>query len=243
MAFRVTQACPLKGDALIQDEAAQLADLGWRNALAQVEQLRQQLWRTATSSGVAICPDPAAVFRAFDAPFGEVKVVIVGQDPYPNPDVAIGLAFAVPRSTSPLPPTLRNILRELHDDCCPAALTSDALPNPELTGWMRQGVMLLNTSLTCEAFGSLSHAQIGWQEFTAAALQALARRGTPLVAVLWGRHAQSMKTHLAGVACIESAHPSPLSASRGFFGSRPFSAVNAQLVSQGVEPIDWCKTG
>jgi len=243
VASLATQDCPLKGDVLTQGEAAPLADLGWREALAEVEPLRQQLWRTATSSGVAICPEPAAVFRTFDAPFAAVRVVIVGQDPYPNPDFAIGLAFAVPRTTSSLPPTLRNILRELRDDCCPTTSTTDLSTNPELTGWMRQGVMLLNTSLTCEANDSLSHAQIGWQEFTAATLRALAMRGTPLVAVLWGRHAQSMKEHLVGVACIESAHPSPLSAPRGFFGSRPFSAVNAQLVAQGAEPIDWCKTG
>ena len=181
-------------------------------------------------------PPGDAVLRAFRRPIGEVRVLVVGQDPYPTPGHSIGLAFAVERHVRPLPRSLGNIYRELHDDLgIPPAAHGD------LTAWTGQGVLLLNRVLTVRAGASGSHRGIGWEEVTEAAVRALVSRGTPLVGLLWGSDARRMAPLLreGGAGVVESPHPSPLSASRGFFGSRPFSRVNALLEAAGAEPVDW----
>jgi uracil-DNA glycosylase len=161
-------------------------------------------------------------------------VLVVGQDPYPTPGHPIGLSFAVERHVRPLPASLRNIYTELASDL---GVTPPA--HGDLTAWSERGVMLLNRSLTVRPGAPASHAGKGWEDVTACAIAALGQRGGPLVAVLWGRHAQSLKPMLGRVPYVESAHPSPLSAHRGFFGSRPFSRVDELLVAQGGEPMDW----
>jgi uracil-DNA glycosylase len=163
-----------------------------------------------------------------------VRVVIVGQDPYPTPGHAVGLAFSTNRDVRPLPRSLGNIYAELRDDVgIPPAEHGD------LSRWADQGVLLLNTSLTVREGEAGSHRSWPWRDVTGAAIRALAERGGPLVAVLWGREAQWATPLLSGIDLIESAHPSPLSARRGFFGSRPFSRVNGLLVAHGGNPIDW----
>lgn len=179
-------------------------------------------------------PAPEQVFRAFERPLADVRVLIVGQDPYPTPGHAIGLSFAIERSVRPLPPSLRNIYTELTSD-----LSVDTPEHGDLSTWADRGVMLLNRTLTVRPGAPASHAKKGWEPITAAAVAALAARGGPLVSLLWGRQAQTLRPLLAGTTVIESAHPSPLSAHRGFFGSRPFSAINAALVAQGEPEIDW----
>ena len=186
------------------------------------------------TTGVQVLPEPARVFRAFEQPLDEVRVVIVGQDPYPTPGHAVGLAFSVARDVTPLPPSLRNILTEWHND-----LGMPLPPTGDLSDWAQHGVLLLNRSLTVRAGAAGSHANIGWEPVTRQAIAALAERGGPLVAVLWGAHAQTLRPVLADVPTIESVHPSPLSAYRGFFGSRPFSRANALLATQGGSPVDW----
>jgi uracil-DNA glycosylase len=185
-------------------------------------------------AGTAIAPDRRGIFRAFRAPFDGVRVVILGQDPYPTPGHAVGLAFSTNQDVRPLPRSLANIYTELRDDVgIPPAEHGD------LSEWVDQGVLLLNTSLTVREGEAGSHRSWPWKDVTGAALRTLAERGGPLVAVLWGREAQWAAPLLSGVDLIESAHPSPLSARRGFFGSRPFSRANTLLVAQGGEPIDW----
>ena len=159
---------------------------------------------------------------------------IVGQDPYPTPGHAVGLSFSVAPDVRPVPRSLVNIYRELETDL--------GLPTPstgDLTPWADQGVLLLNRVLTVTPGKPASHRGRGWEHVTARAIQALVERGGPLVAILWGRDARGLVPHLPGVACIESPHPSPLSAHAGFFGSRPFSRANELLVSQGADPVDW----
>ena len=185
-------------------------------------------------SGNAIAPASAEIFRAFRQPLDTIRVVIVGQDPYPTPGHAVGLAFSTARDVRPIPRSLANIYRELHDD-----LGIEPSSHGDLTRWVDQGVLLLNTSLTVREGDAGSHREWPWKNVTGAALRLLADRGEPLVAVLWGREAQWAAPLLNGVATVESAHPSPLSAHRGFFGSRPFSRVNDLLVAQGSDPIDW----
>ncbi|MCW2973208.1 MAG: Uracil glycosylase superfamily [Thermoleophilia bacterium] len=217
---------------------------GWSHALAreldspgmrsvQAELLEEQ------ARGAAVYPPPRAVFAAFDhTPFEQVRVVIVGQDPYHGPGQAMGLAFSVPRGER-VPPSLRNVYRELEAD-----LGVPAPDHGDLTAWADRGVLLLNTSLTVRAHEAGSHARIGWQHFTDAALQALSDRREHVVFVLWGRHAQA-KLPLIDQArhlVLQAAHPSPLSARHGFFGSRPFSQANAYLESHGAAPIDWLLT-
>jgi len=185
-------------------------------------------------SGTAITPDDVDIFRAFRQPIDSIRVVIVGQDPYPTPGHAVGLAFSTAREVRPIPRSLANIFRELHDDLgiAPSA-------HGDLTHWTEQGVLLVNTALTVRVGSAGSHRDWPWKDVTGAALQLLANRGGPLVAILWGRDAQWSQPFLPGVATVESAHPSPLSAHRGFFGSRPFSRVNDLLIAQGAPPIDW----
>lgn len=162
-----------------------------------------------------------------------VHVVILGQDPYPTPGHAMGLAFSVNPDVRPLPASLRNIFKELAED------TGDRLPNGDLSGWARQGVLLLNTHLSVPAGVIGGHAKLGWERLTGQVLDRVSRR--PTAFVLWGRPAQAQKKHIqeGGHLILESAHPSPLSASRGFFGSRPFGRVNAWLAARGELPVDW----
>jgi uracil-DNA glycosylase len=189
---------------------------------------------TERATGITHAPDRSDIFRAFRVPMESVRVVIVGQDPYPTPGHAVGLAFSTSRDVRPLPRSLANIYAELRDDVgIPPAEHGD------LSRWVDQGVLLLNTSLTVREGEAGSHRSWPWRDVTGAAIRALAERGGPLVAVLWGREAQWATPLLSGIDLIESAHPSPLSARRGFFGSRPFSRVNGLLVAQGGNPIDW----
>lgn len=181
----------------------------------------------------AYLPAGDDVLRAFQDPFDEVKVLIVGQDPYPTPGHAMGLSFSTHPGV-PAPRSLRNIYTELHDDLGVAPRADG-----DLSAWAGRGVLLLNRVLTVRPGEAGSHRRRGWEEVTAAALSALAERGRPLVAILWGRDAQSAARFLGATPLIESAHPSPLSARRGFFGSRPFSRANAALAAQGAEPVDW----
>lgn len=186
------------------------------------------------AAGHTVLPGPDRVFAAFERPLSRVRVLIVGQDPYPTPGHAIGLSFATAAETHPIPRSLSNISRELHDD-----LGIPPLTHGDLTPWADQGVLLLNRVLTVRAGEAGSHRRRGWEEITEAAIQALVARGGPLVAILWGNDARALTPLLGNVPRIESAHPSPLSASRGFFGSAPFSRANGFLAEQGASPIDW----
>ena len=179
-------------------------------------------------------PERKDLFRAFEFPPEHYRVLIVGQDPYPNPEHAMGLAFAVPTGTRPLPPTLRNILRELDEDLSVSSNES------WVQSWPAAGVMLLNRHLSTESFQSAAHLRLGWDRFTTAACEFLVEaRREKLVAILWGSKAQELAPFLGEASLITSPHPSPLSSYRGFFGSRPFSRCNNALIELGLEPIDW----
>lgn len=212
-------------------------DAGWSEALAPVagQLARVQAFVAAErAAGRTVLPADEHVLRAFEQPFDAVRVLVVGQDPYPTPGHAIGLAFAVDRAVRPLPGSLRNIASELHDD-----LGIAPSPHGDLDAWSRQGVLLLNRVLTVGAGEAGSHRGHGWEAVTEQAIRALAGRGGPLVAILWGKDAATLAPVLGEVPTIVSPHPSPLSARTGFFGSRPFSRANALLREQGADPIDW----
>lgn len=183
-----------------------------------------------------VFPPAGKIFAAFDAcPFEDVRVVILGQDPYPGFGQANGLCFSVNPDVE-LPRSLRNIYKELSDDLgCPPPPTGD------LSAWARQGVLLLNSTLTVDAGAPASHQGQGWETFTDAAIRKLAEERENLVFILWGSYAQRKGEFIdrSRHCVITSAHPSPLSASRGFFGSRPFSRANAYLQSKGIAPVDW----
>jgi len=192
--------------------------------------------RTEVAAGRRYLPAGPNVLRAFTFPFDAVRVLIVGQDPYPTPGHAVGLSFSVAPDVRPLPRSLANIFAEYRSDL--------GYPEPssgDLTPWAQRGVLLLNRVLTVQPGNPASHRGRGWEAVTECAIRALADRGQPLVAVLWGRDASSLAPILSGgrSAVIESAHPSPLSASRGFFGSRPFSRANELLAGMGAEAVDW----
>lgn len=204
---------------VLEDVSATLASLG--------EFLRGEI---AADRGYL--PASADILRAFRTPLADVRVLIVGQDPYPTPGDAMGLSFSVP-SGRPLPRSLANIARELCDD------TGEVLGSGDLSPWQEQGVMLLNRVLTVRPGNPGSHRGRGWEEVTERAIRALAERGGPLVAILWGRDARGLRPMLGAVPAIESPHPSPLSASSGFFGSRPFSSANALLKEQHAAAIQW----
>ena len=213
-------------------------DPSWEAPLAPVRDTIAKLGdflRAENEAGRGYLPAGTDVLRAFTYPFDDVKVLIVGQDPYPTPGHAMGLSFSVQPDVRPLPRSLNNIYKEYAADL--------GLTPPEhgdLTAWSRAGVALFNRVLTVAPGQAGSHRRKGWEEVTECAIRALAERPhTPLVAVLWGRDAQTTKRFLGDTPCIESAHPSPLSASRGFFGSRPFSRVNEELARLGAEPVDW----
>lgn len=212
----------------------------WAEALAPVEEritILGQFLRQELAEGRGYQPAGDHVFRAFRRPLADVRVLLVGQDPYPNPAHPIGLCFAVDRHVRPLPPSLRNIYTEL------AADVGVAPPeHGDLSAWTDQGIMLLNRVLTVQPGLSNSHRGKGWEHVTACAIEAVVRRaqtGAPVAAILWGRDAATLKPHLGPIPWVESAHPSPLSAHRGFFGSRPFSRVNQLLVERGGSPVDW----
>ncbi|SBN63741.1 Uracil-DNA glycosylase [Curtobacterium sp. 9128] len=216
---------------------AELVDPGWADALAPVEDDVHRLgaWlREETASGRPYLPAGASVLRAFEYPFDQVKVLVIGQDPYPTPGHPIGLSFAVDPGVRPVPRSLANIYRELHDD-----LGVTPPVHGDLRPWSERGVMLLNRVLTVGAGDAGSHRGKGWERVTEQAVRALVARDRPLVAVLWGAQAGSVRPFLGDTPIVASAHPSPLSASRGFFGSRPFSQVNELLVAQGADPVDW----
>ena len=209
----------------------------WASELEPVDEriaAMGQFLRAEVAAGRAYLPAGDHIFRAFQRPLKDVRVLIVGQDPYPTPDHPIGLSFAVDAHVRPLPPSLRNIYQELGTDL---GLTMPA--HGDLTAWADRGVMLLNRVLTVRPGEAASHRGRGWEEVTACAIDALARRGGPLAAILWGRDAQSLKASLGPIPWVESVHPSPLSAHRGFLGSRPFSRVNRLLEEQGGQPVDW----
>ncbi len=174
------------------------------------------------------------MLRAFQRPFDDVRVLIVGQDPYPTPGHPVGLSFSVERDVRPVPRSLQNIYRELRDD-----LGIEPAAHGDLSAWADQGIMLLNRVLTVSPGQPASHRGWGWEGVTEHAIRELVGRGKPLVAILWGSQARSLVPLLGDTPRIESAHPSPLSASRGFFGSRPFSRANALLEQQGAAPVDW----
>ncbi len=213
---------------------AELVDPGWAEALAPVADRIAAVGESLRAEGRPYLPAGANVLRAFTYPFEDVRVLIVGQDPYPTPGHAIGLSFAVDRHVRPLPRSLQNIYTELRSD-----LGIEPPPHGDLTRWAENGVMLLNRVLTVAPGDAGSHRGRGWEAVTATAIHALADRGGPLVAILWGRDAQNLEPMLGAIPVVKSVHPSPLSASRGFFGSKPFSRANALLVKQGAEPIDW----
>ncbi|HQI65054.1 MAG TPA: uracil-DNA glycosylase [Rhodoglobus sp.] len=216
---------------------AELVDPGWAAALGPVESqiaAMGEFLRAETAAGRRYLPAGDRVLRAFTYPLAGVRVLIVGQDPYPTPGHPIGLSFAVERDVRPVPRSLANIYKELHDD-----LGIAPAPHGDLTPWAEHGVMLLNRVLTVQAGASGSHRGKGWEAVTEAAIRALVARGGPLVAILWGRDAANLKPLLGSTPTITSVHPSPLSAHNGFFGSRPFSRANELLVAQGAEPVDW----
>lgn len=215
----------------------ELVDPGWAEALAPVEDriaAMGEFLRAELAAGRPYLPAGEHVLRAFTQPFADVRVLVVGQDPYPTPGHPVGLSFSVERSVRPLPASLRNIYRELRDD-----LGIEPPEHGDLSAWAESGVLLLNRVLTVRPGAAASHRGKGWEEVTEQAIRALVSRRTPLVAVLWGRDAQTLRPLLDGVPVVASAHPSPLSAHGGFFGSRPFSRVNALLAEQGAEPISW----
>lgn len=214
-----------------------LVDPSWAEALEPVaptisamgDYLRREL-----TEGHGYLPAGDAVLRAFTIPVDRVRVLVVGQDPYPTPGHPIGLSFAVAPDVRPLPRSLQNIYQELVSD-----LGVPPPTNGDLTPWAEQGVMLLNRCLTVRPGTPNSHQGQGWEEVTDRAIEVLAQRGGPLVAILWGRNARNLAPRLGRVPRVESPHPSPMSARHGFFGSRPFSRTNALLADQGADPIDW----
>jgi uracil-DNA glycosylase len=209
----------------------------WAEALAPVADriaAMGEFLRGETAAGRGYLPSGQNVLRAFARPLADVRVLIVGQDPYPTPGHPIGLSFAVERHVRPVPRSLQNIYRELQSDVGVTPPT-----HGDLSAWADQGVMLLNRVLTVQAGLSGSHRGKGWEAVTATAISVLADRGGPLVAILWGKDAQALEPMLGAVPTVKSVHPSPLSASGGFFGSRPFSRANALLAQQRGTPIDW----
>ncbi|WP_031086036.1 uracil-DNA glycosylase [Streptomyces sp. NRRL WC-3549] len=216
---------------------SELVEPGWAEALAPVAgriAAMGDFLRAEIAAGRTYLPAGQNVLRAFQQPFDDVRVLIVGQDPYPTPGMAIGLSFAVAPDVRRLPGSLENIFQELNSDL--------GLPRPsngDLTPWTRQGVLLLNRALTTAPRKPAAHRGKGWEEVTEQAIRALVARGKPLVSVLWGRDARNLRPLLGDLPAVESAHPSPMSADRGFFGSRPFSRTNDYLTRAGVQPVDW----
>jgi len=216
---------------------AEIIDPGWAEALQPVAGRIAEagdFLRAEVAAGRSYLPAGDKVLRAFTQPFEQVRVLIVGQDPYPTPGHPVGLSFSVGPSVRPLPRSLVNIFREYSADLGhPAPATGD------LTPWTERGVLLLNRVLTVQPGKPGSHRGKGWEAVTEQAIRALAARPAPLVAILWGRDARNLAPLLTGAGLVESAHPSPMSADQGFFGSRPFSKANQLLTARGGEDIDW----
>jgi uracil-DNA glycosylase len=211
----------------------------WADALAPVDDriaAMGRFLREELAAGRPYLPHGDHILRAFSRPLADVKVLVVGQDPYPTPGHPVGLSFSVAPDVRPLPKSLVNIYKELISD-----LDVPPPSNGDLSPWFAQGVMLLNRVLTVAPGAPASHRGRGWEVVTERAIEAFVARGGPRAAILWGRDAQTLKPLLAAgdVPWVESVHPSPLSAARGFFGSRPFSRVNALLEQQGGTPVDW----
>ena len=186
-------------------------------------------------SGENHVPSKENIFRAFEFAPQHYRVLIIGQDPYPNPDHAMGLSFCVPEGTYPLPPSLENIFKEIRSD-----LGNGFVRDRDISNWPARGVMLLNRHLTTKTGITAGHISFGWDKFTTSAVKFLQEiRGEKLVAILWGAKAQELSPVLGRARVISSPHPSPLSSYRGFFGSRPFSLTNQALLELGEEPIDW----
>jgi len=214
-----------------------IMDAGWADALEPAADRIAAMGaflRAEIAAGRRYLPAGENVLRAFKQPFDDVRVLIVGQDPYPTPGHPVGLSFSVAPEVKRLPASLVNIFREYSDD-----LGYPAPSNGDLTPWTERGVLLLNRVLTVAPGKPGSHRGQGWEEVTEQAIRALAARDAPLVAILWGRDARTLVPLLDGAGYVESAHPSPYSAAGGFFGSRPFSRANQLLVQRGAEPVDW----
>ncbi|QRP44495.1 uracil-DNA glycosylase [Amycolatopsis sp. FDAARGOS 1241] len=215
----------------------EIVEAGWAQALEpvapQVAAMGEFL-RAEIAAGRKYLPAGEHVLRAFKQPFHDVRVLIVGQDPYPTPGHAVGLSFSVAPDVRPLPKSLVNIYKEYAED-----LGYPLPANGDLTPWADQGILLLNRALTVQPSKPNSHQGKGWEQVTEQAIKALAARDEPMVAILWGRNARNLRPMLGAIPCIESAHPSPLSAHNGFFGSRPFSRANQLLADQGAAPVDW----
>jgi uracil-DNA glycosylase len=216
---------------------AEIVDAGWAQALepvgADIAAMGEFL-RGEVAAGRSYLPAGENILRAFTQPLDDVRVLIVGQDPYPTPGHPMGLSFSVMPQVRPLPRSLQNIFRELNADLgCPPPGCGDLSP------WAGRGVLMLNRVLTVAPGQPGSHRGKGWERVTDQAIRALVGRAAPLVAILWGRDAQTLRPLLGDTPRIESAHPSPMSADRGFFGSRPFSRANAVLTAAGEAPIDW----
>ena len=216
---------------------SEVIDPGWAGALepvaGQIASMGDFL-RGEVACGRGYLPAGENILRAFTLPLDQVRVLIVGQDPYPTPGHAVGLCFSVAPDVRPLPPSLVNIFREYSEDL--------GYPTPssgDLSPWFDRGVLLLNRSLSVQPGRPNSHQGKGWEAVTEQAIRTLAARGGPMVAILWGRNARNLAPLLGPVPRIESAHPSPMAAHNGFFGSRPFSRANQLLIEQGAEPIDW----
>jgi uracil-DNA glycosylase len=229
---------------MAERDLRQIIDPDWAAALEPVAgriAAMGDFLREEVAAGRKYLPAGENVLRAFKQPFGAVRALIMGQDPYPTPGNAVGLSFSVPPTLRRLPPSLLNIFKEYSDDLgYPRPSTGDLVP------WSERGVLLLNRVLTVRPGQPGSHRGLGWEEVTDQAIRALAARPgpgnsgrAPLVAILWGRDARNLAPLLDGVPLIESAHPSPNSADRGFFGSRPFSRANRLLEEQGANPVDW----
>ncbi len=216
------------------NEALGSIDAGWAAQLEPVGAHIDAIYDRLRADRQPYLPSDDRILRAFERPFDEVKVLIVGQDPYPTPGHPVGLSFSAERDVRPVPRSLGNIYKEMQTDL--------GLAPPEhgdLSGWADQGVMLLNRVLTVASGTAGSHRGWGWETVTEHAIRALAAREKPLVAILWGNSARQLAPLLGSTPLIESAHPSPLSARRGFFGSRPFSRANELLAEQGADPVDW----
>jgi uracil-DNA glycosylase len=223
--------------ATTRRDLREIIDPGWAE---QLEPVRDQLaavgefLRSEQAAGRRFLPAGADILAAFRAPFDTVRVLLVGQDPYPTAGHPIGLCFSVAPNVRPLPKSLQNIYREYCAD-----LGHPPPANGDLTPWTRQGVMLLNRVLTVGVGAPASHRGKGWEAITEHAIRALVARDQPLVAILWGSDARGLRPLLGRTPIIQSAHPSPLSAHRGFFGSQPFSRANELLAQQDAEPVDW----
>ena len=215
----------------------ELVDAGWARALEPVADDVARMGdflRAEVAAGRGYLPTGDRVLHALTRPFDDVRVLVVGQDPYPTPGHAMGLSFSVLPDVRPIPRSLSNIFRELVDDL--------GVPTPtagDLSPWADRGVLLLHRVLTVAPGRPGSHRGKGWEAVTEQAIRALVARERPLVAILWGRDAQNLAPMLGATPVVASPHPSPLSASGGFFGSRPFSRVNDLLARNGAPPIDW----